>query len=289
VVSLRLWAYIDAFMTPAPAMTPFQAILLGVVQGLTEFLPVSSTAHLFIVPYFLGWADPGIAYSAAIHLGTLAAVLLFFASDIRRLTVAALTGLRLRDLRHSQDSFLAWSLVPATLPAVVFGLGFKGFFESDARQPSVIATALIVLAAALLVAERLGRRDRDLTELSFWHIQFIGLCQALALIPGTSRSGATIMAGLFVGLRREQAARFSFLLGLPAVTGAGLFELLELLAADPGAGELWNLGLGIAAAAVSGYLAIGWLLRFLERFGTHAFAVYRIGLGAFILWTLRAG
>ena len=269
-------------------MSPLQAIVLGIVQGLTEFLPVSSTAHLRLVPHYLGWADPGIAYSAAIHLGTLAAVLAYFASDIRRLLTAALLGLRHRDLRHSDDSFVAWAILPATLPAVVFGLGFRDFFAADARSLGVIAWALILLAVGLLFAEHRGRRDRDLSQLSFWRIQIIGLCQAIALIPGSSRSGSTIMGGLFVGLGRASAARFSFLLGLPAITGAGLLEAVELLSADPGADDVLHLVLGIGAAAVSGYLTIGFLLRFLERFGTHVFAYYRIALGLFILWTLRA-
>ena len=269
-------------------MTPFQSVVLGLVQGLTETLPVSSTAHLRIVPHYLGWGDPGLAFSAAIHLGTLAAVVVYFAGDIRRLAGAAVTGLRRRDLRHSTDCFTAWAILPATVPAVVFGLGLKEFIATEARALPVIAWALILLAPGLLLAERLGRRERGLTELTFWRIQLIGLCQALALIPGVSRSGSTIMAGLLVGLRREQAARFAFLLGLPAITGAGLLELLELLGAGPGAGQLWNLALGIGAAAVSGYAAIGLLLRLLERFGTPPFAAYRVGLGAFILMTLRA-
>lgn len=267
-------------------MTPLQAILLGVVQGLTEFLPISSTAHLRVVPHFLGWQDPGAAFSAAIQLGTLAAVFIYFAADIRRFTLAALDGLRHRNLRHSQDTMLAWSIVPASVPIVVLGLGFKDFIETEARGLPIIAAALIVLALGLLLAERMGPRNRTLDGLSFRHIQIIGLCQALALIPGCSRSGSTIMGGLFVGLTRAEAARFSFLLGLPAIGGAGALELLDLLAAGPGADGVLNLGLGIAAAGVSGYASIGLLLRFLERHGTYVFALYRIGLGALIFWTL---
>lgn len=267
-------------------MTPVQAILLGLVQGLTEFLPISSTAHLRIVPHFLGWDDPGAAFSAAIQLGTLAAVFVYFAGDIRRLTIAALDGVRHRDLRRTPDTLLAWSIVPASVPIVVLGLGFEDFIETEARGLPIIATALILLALLLLLAERLGTRDRDLGRLTFWRIQIIGLCQALALIPGCSRSGSTIMGGLFVGLHRVDAARFSFLIGLPAIGGAGLLKLFELLAANPGADDRVDLALGIAAAAASGYACIGLLLRFLERHGTHAFAFYRIGLGALLLWTL---
>jgi len=211
-------------------MTPLQAIILGLVQGLTEFLPISSTAHLRIVPYFLGWDDPGAAFSAAIQLGTLAAVFVYFAGDVQRLTLAAIDGLRHRDLRRTPDTLLAWSIVPASIPIVVLGLGFKDSIENEARALWIIATALIVLALLLLLAERVSRRDRSLGQLTFWRIQIIGLCQALALVPGCSRSGSTIMGGLFVGLERAEAARFSFLLGLPAIGGAGLLKLLELLA-----------------------------------------------------------
>jgi len=273
-------------VTETTQMTPLQAIILGLVQGLTEFLPISSTAHLRIVPYFLGWDDPGAAFSAAIQLGTLAAVFVYFAGDIQRLTLAAIDGLRHRDLRRTPDTLLAWSIVPASIPIVVLGLGFKDSIENEARALWIIATALIVLALLLLLAERVSRRDRSLGQLTFWRIQIIGLCQALALVPGCSRSGSTIMGGLFVGLERAEAARFSFLLGLPAIGGAGLLKLLELLAAEPGADDLLNLALGIAAAAVSGYASIGLLLRFLQRHGTYAFSCYRIGLGAILLWTL---
>lgn len=275
-------------MTDLPApMTSIQALFLGLVQGLTEFLPISSTAHLRIVPHFLGWGDPGAAFSAAIQLGTLLAVFVYFAADIRRLTLAAIDGLVHRDLRRSPDTMMAWAIVPATLPIVVFGLGFKDYIETELRDLRIISAALILLAVLLLAAEHFSRRDRDLAGLTFWRIHIIGWCQALALIPGCSRSGSTIMGGLFVGLSRHEAARFSFLLGLPAIAGSGLFELMELLAADPGADGIRNLVLGITTAAISGYVSIGFLLRFLERFGTHAFAIYRIGLGLFILYSLR--
>ncbi|MBI92896.1 MAG: undecaprenyl-diphosphatase, partial [Gemmatimonadaceae bacterium] len=204
-------------------------------------------------------------------------------------TVAALQGIAQRNLRHSPDSLMAWAIVPATIPIVVFGLGFKDYIENKLRHLEIISWALIVLALLLLLAERIGKHDRKLDRLTFWRIQLIGWCQALALIPGCSRSGSTIMGGLFVGLSRPEAARFSFLLGLPAIAGSGLFELMELMAADPGMTGLLNLAIGIAVAAVSGYVSIGFLLRFLERFGTHAFAIYRIVLGAVILISLRTG
>jgi undecaprenyl-diphosphatase len=264
-------------------MTWFQALILGLVQGLTEFVPISSTAHLRLMPHFLGWGDPGAAFSAVIQLGTLLAVFAYFAGDLRELGLALLESIRHRDLAHSAQSRMAWAIAPGTLPIVALGLFFKDFIETKARGLTLIALALIVLALLLLLAERLGRRTRAMQELGFWQIQFIGFCQALALIPGCSRSGSTIMGGLFMGLRRPDAARFSFLLGLPAIGGAGLFELGQLLEQGLGEEGLVNLGLGVLAAGVSGYLSIGFLLRFLQRHGTHAFALYRIFLGGLIL------
>lgn len=266
-------------------MNLFQSVVLGIVQGLTEFLPISSTAHLRLVPHWLGWGDPGAAYSAAIQLGTLAAVLLYFARDIGCLVVAALEGLRYRDLARTPESLVAWAIIPGTLPIVVLGLGFRDFIETEARSLWIIGTALIVLALLLLLAEWLGLRNRTMTEVGFRRIQFIGLCQALALIPGCSRSGSTIMGGLLMGLRRDEAARFSFLLGLPAIGGSGLLQLVELWRLDTTSRDLWSLAVGIAAAAISGYLTIGFLLRFLERHGTYAFVWYRVALGTLVLYT----
>jgi undecaprenyl-diphosphatase len=268
-------------------MNVLQALVLGVVQGLTEFLPVSSTAHLRLVPHLLGWPDPGAAVSAVIQLGTLIAVFAYFAADVKRLLTAGVVGVWRRDLNHSADSRMAWAILLGTVPIAVLGLGFKRFIETGARSLELIAWALIVLALLLLLAERIGRRTRGMEGLGFWQIQVIGLCQALALIPGCSRSGSTIMGGLFLGLRREEAAYFSFVLGLPAVAASGLLELRELLEGGLAGEGLVNLGVAVLAAAVSGYLAIGFLLRFLQRHGTYVFVVYRIVLGIGILLMIR--
>jgi undecaprenyl-diphosphatase len=269
-------------------MNWFQALVLGIVQGLTEFLPISSTAHLRVVPHFLGWDDPGAAVSAVIQLGTLLAVFIYFAADIKRLFGAAIEGLRRRNLDHTPECRMAWSIIPGTVPIATFGLGFKPFIETGARSLSLIAGALIALAILLLLAERFGSRKRAMRELGFWQIQLVGLCQALALIPGCSRSGSTIMGGLFTGLKREDAAHFSFLLGLPAIGASGLLELLELLEGGLDDEGLLSLGIAVLAAAASGYVAIGFLLRFLERHGTHVFAAYRILLGILIFFTLQS-
>ncbi|MEW6754148.1 MAG: undecaprenyl-diphosphatase UppP [Candidatus Latescibacterota bacterium] len=267
-------------------MNGFQALVLGTVQGLTEFLPISSTAHLRLVPYFLGWEDPGAAASAVIQLGTLAAVFVYFARDIGHLTAAAVDGLRHGSFNHTPQSRLAWAIIPGTLPIAALGLGFRDFIENGARSLPLIAGALIVLALFLVVAELVGQRHRTMADLGFWHIQFIGVCQALALVPGCSRSGSTIMGGLFAGLERHDAAYFSFLLSLPAVGAAGALELVDLLEGGLAGEGLANLGIAVLAAGVSGYLSIGFLLRYLQRHATYLFVVYRILLGLVIVFTL---
>jgi len=267
-------------------MSGFEAIILGIVQGLTEFLPISSSAHLRIVPHLLGWEDPGAAFSAVIQLGTLLAVIIYFRNDIVRLILATLQSLKNRDLMETQDSRLAWAIAAGNIPIVILGLTFKDFIKTEARTLPVIGSSLIILALFLYLSERIATQKNEINDINFKQIQVIGLCQALALIPGCSRSGSTIMGGLFMGLKREDAARFSFLLGLPAILGSGLFELKDLL--DMGLGESGMLPviLGTATAFVSGYLSIDWLLRFLKTHGTHVFIIYRILLGTGILVSL---
>ena len=260
-----------------------QALVLGIVQGLSEFLPISSTAHLRIVPHLLDWPDPGTEFSAVIQLGTLVAVILYFRQDVWQLSTAAIHSLLKRELLDTTESRMAWSIAAGTIPVVVLGLGFKDFIKNEARELWVIGTALIVLAIFLYLAERLSPRNRDIKQLSFLQIQWIGLTQALALIPGCSRSGSTIMGGLMVGLNREAAARFSFLLGLPAIFGSGLYELKELIELGVSSDGYLNLAVGISAAFVTGYLSIEFLLHFLRNHGTLVFVIYRIVIGTGIL------
>lgn len=260
----------------------WQAALLGLVQGVTEFLPISSTAHLRIVPSLLGWEDPGAAFSAVIQLGTLAAVFLYFARDIYRLALAALRSLWSREARASSDARLAWAIAAGNIPIVVCGLAFRDFIETDARSLFVVGTMLVVVAVLLALAEAVARKSLAMEELRFRQIQVIGLFQALALLPGASRSGSTILGGLLLGLRREDAARFSFLLGVPAILGSGLFQL-RALAESGGGGDWVVMAMGLAAALVSGYAAIGMLLRFLRTHSTLVFCAYRIALGALVL------
>ena len=256
--------------------------MLGVVQGLTEFLPISSTAHLRIVPSLLGWADPGAAFSAVIQLGTLAAVLIYFAGDIARLTLAALRSLWDADVRRNAEARLAWAIAAGNIPIAVLGLGFRELIETEARSLYVVGVMLIAVALLLMLAERIAPHLQGMETLRFWQVQVIGLFQALALIPGASRSGSTILGGLLLGLRREDAARFSFLLGIPAILGSGLFQFKAML--DSGAEYNWTAtAIGLAAALASGYAAIGILLRFLRSHSTLAFSLYRIALGALVL------
>lgn len=270
-------------------MTIIRAIVLGLVQGLTEFLPISSIAHLRIVPALLGWPDPGAAFSAVIQLGTLVAVLVYFARDVAGLTGAALAGLaRGRPLADAQAR-LAWLIVLGTVPIGVCGLVFKRFIEHEARSLYVISASLILLALVLWVAERRGGFRKPIEAIGFRESQWVGLAQALALIPGSSRSGVTITAGLFLGLTREAAARFSFLLGIPAILASGLFEFPELVRHGLGGGGLLSLGVATVVSAASGYLAIAFLLRYLRTHTTHLFVWYRLALGGLLLALLASG
>ncbi|OGB98623.1 MAG: undecaprenyl-diphosphatase UppP [candidate division NC10 bacterium RIFCSPLOWO2_12_FULL_66_18] len=270
-------------------MTVVQAITLGLVQGITEFLPISSIAHLRVVPALLGWSDPGAAFSAVIQLGTLAAVLVYFASDMRIMARAVLRGLADGRPWASQEARLAWFILLGTLPIGVCGLAFKRYIVGELRSLYVIAGSLIVLGILLWVAEKKASFRREVKDIGWMDSQLIGLAQALALIPGSSRSGTTMTAAMFLGLTREAAARFSFLLGIPAIGAAGLFELQDLLKHGLGSAGLTSLMIGILTSALSGYLAIDLLLRYLRTRTTYVFAWYRIGLGLLLLGVLTAG
>lgn len=265
-------------------MSLLQAFVLGVLQGVTEFLPVSSTAHLRVVPAFLNWGDPGAAFTAVTQLGTGAAVLLYFRADLTRIAVGWLSSLRRPRRPLGLDARLGWYLIVATLPIGVLGLAFRRQIETGARDLTIIGAALILLGLVLLAAERVGTRKRGLADAGLRDAVAVGLAQAAALVPGVSRSGATISAGLFLGLEREAAARFSFLLSVPAVVLSGAFEGLALLSGD--AADTTGLGpllVATALAFVSGLAAIHFLLRFLAARSTLPFIAYRIALGALVL------
>jgi undecaprenyl-diphosphatase len=268
-------------------MSAFEAIVLGIVQGLTEFLPISSTAHLRIVPAFVGWDDPGAAFTAVVQLGTMAAVLLYFREDLLRIATTWLASLRRPELRRELDARMGWYIGLGTIPIAVFGLIFSDQIESGGRNLYLIGSTLIVLGLVLAYAERVARRERDITTLDARDGTVIGLAQAAALVPGVSRSGATITAGLFRGLTREAAARYSFLLSVPAVVLSGLFELRHIGGAgQPGAGAAV---LATLLAFVVGYASIAWLLRFLVRHTTGIFTIYRVILGSLVLILAATG
>jgi undecaprenyl-diphosphatase len=263
-------------------VTVWQAILLGILQGATEFLPVSSSGHLVIVPHLLGWPDPGLTLNSILHLGTLVAVLIYFWSDLWRLAGAALMSLRRRRL-DDPDARLAWALVVATIPGAVLGVLLEDLFEQLFAAPPVAAGFLLVTATLLLVAEYFGRRELPITAMSWWHAVGIGLAQALAIIPGLSRSGSTISAGLLLGYRREDATRFSFLLAVPIVLGGGLYQVYKLLYAGADVLQFQVVGAGFLAAAITGYFAIAGLLLLVRRHSLWPFAVYCATFGVLVL------
>jgi undecaprenyl-diphosphatase len=268
----------------------FQAIVLGIVQGLTEFLPISSSGHLRIVPAFAGWDDPGAAFTAVIQLGTMAAVVLYFREDLLRIARAWLAALRDRSRRSELDARLGWYLILGTVPIVIFGVAFKDQIENGARDLYLIGTTLIVLGLVLLAAEKVSRRDRDLSSITRRDAVAIGFAQALALIPGVSRSGATISAGLFLGMDRVSAARFSFLLSIPAVVLSGLYELKDVVSGSAeGAAGIGPTAVATVLAFISGYLSIAFLLKFLTTHTTGVFVAYRIALGAVVLALVATG
>jgi undecaprenyl-diphosphatase len=261
-----------------------QAIVLGIVQGLTEFLPISSSGHLRIVPAFLGWEDPGAAFTAVIQLGTMAAVLLYFRQDLLRIATAWLRSLRDPAVRPTLDARLGWYLVFGTVPIVIFGVAFKDQIENGARDLYLIGSMLIVFGLVLLAAEAVSRRERDVSTITRRDAIVIGFAQALALVPGVSRSGATISAGLLLGFDRVSAARFSFLLSVPAVVLSGLYELKDVVnGSAEGAVGIGPTAVATVLAFITGYASIALLLRFLTTHSTAVFVAYRVVLGAAVL------
>jgi undecaprenyl-diphosphatase len=270
-----------------------QALIMGIVQGLTEFLPVSSSGHLIVVPFLFGWDDAfirSLAFTVMLHIGTLAALLLYFRADWIRLVPAGLATIRDRSFQGDPDRRLAWALVGATIPAAVIGFLLDDLIESSFRQVGLVAVALVVGAGLLWLADRWGPRTKGVADVSVRVAVGIGAAQALALIPGISRSGISITAARFAGLDREAAARFAFLMATPITLGASLFELRRLLAGEAGVEvSLAPLVVGMIAAFFSGGLAIAGLLRFLRRGSLAVFIWYRIVLAAVIVvvWLAR--
>jgi undecaprenyl-diphosphatase len=267
-------------------VTPFQAVVLSLVQAVTEFLPISSSGHLILVPYFLGWPDQGLAFDVAAHLGTALAVMAYFRSELIDLVGGFFTG---APGRHDFDPRrLGWALVVGTVPAALAGLAFASTIEETLRSPLLIAGTTFFYALLLLWADRTGSRQRDLAGLRLGDAALIGLAQALALVPGTSRSGITITAALLLGFTRPAAARFAFLLFIPVGVLAGGHDLLKLWRS----GALWHqltpIAIAIVVSGLAGYLVIGWLLGWLRTRPLTPFVVYRLLLALVIVVTLVA-
>ncbi len=267
-------------------MSILEAIVLGIVQGLTEFLPISSSGHILIVPAFFGWEDPGTAFTAVIQLGTMAAVLLYFRKDLWSIASTWVRSLREKELRSHHDAKMGWYLIIATIPISVFGLAFQDSIENGARDLYLTGTMLIVFGLVLEAADQVAKRDREIEKATWKDGLAIGFAQALALIPGVSRSGSTISAGLLLGFDRAAAARFSFLLSIPAVVLSGLFELKD---AGTEGSSIEAVIVATIASFVVGYAAIAWLLKYLATHSLRIFVVYRIALGAIVIALTAAG
>jgi undecaprenyl-diphosphatase len=265
----------------------FRAVVLGVLQGLTEFLPISSSAHLAIFPKFFGWDDPGAAYTAVIQIGTELAVLLYFWRDIWTIGSGWVRGVVSREARREPEWRMGWFVIIGSLPIVVLGLLLQDAIDRDFRNLWVIGTTLIVLGVVLGIAERVGRKTSPIEDLSMKHAILLGLAQAGALVPGVSRSGATISMGLFLGYERAAATRYAFLLAIPAVVGAGIFKLKDI-----GGDNAYGTGPTIVGTVVSfvvGLAVIHWLLRYVSTHSYTPFVLYRVGLGSLVLVLVGVG
>jgi len=257
-------------------MDILHAVVLALVQGLTEFLPISSSAHLILVPVLLGWEDQGLAFDVAVHFGTLTAVVAYFRRELHGMSVSWFDSLRTRN--PDEEAVLAWAVLIGTIPLGLAGLMFHTEIETHLRSPLVIASTTILFGLALWYADARSAQTRCEYRMGGWRVAAIAFSQVLALIPGTSRSGATITAGLLVGLERKAAARFSFLLSVPAIAMAALYETKNLLEASD-AVDWTAMGIGVALSALSAYACIHYFLKLLDRVGMLPFVIYRMFLG----------
>jgi undecaprenyl-diphosphatase len=260
-------------------MDAFQVVVLAIIQGITEFLPISSSGHLILVPYFASWPDQGLDFDLAVHIGTLLAIVVYFRATLAAMAVDWLKSVAER--REVGQSRLAWAVLFGTIPAGIAGLLFRETIETTLRSPVTVAFTTIGFGVLLGIADRMkGTRDENRMQ---WHdVLVIGCAQALALVPGTSRSGITITAGLFKGLTREAAARFSFLLAVPVMTAAGLAEALRV-ATHGESVDASAMALGLVVSAFTGFACIHYFLKWLTRFGLLPYVIYRLALGALLI------
>ena len=267
-------------------MSIFYSLILGIVQGVTEFLPISSTAHLILIPWLFNWTfnpDQAFAFDVLVQLGTLVAVVVYFARDLWQIALALLGGLRRGQPFDSENARLGWLVIVATIPAGLIGLFFKKFFVELHNNPVMVAGILLGAAGLLFIVERLGRHNRTLDSLTWLDAILIGCSQALALLPGVSRSASTMSGAILLGLERRAVARFSFLMSIPIMIAASGLALKDLIDLPDTKGQLPSLAVGFIAAAVVGIISIHWLMRYLARHSLYLFAWYRIGFGALCL------
>ena len=275
----------------ADPLSLLHAVVIGLVEGLTEFLPISSTAHMEIVPQLLSWGDPGTAFSAVIQLGPIVAIIIYFWADILRYVKGIFRTVTPFNIpKEDQDARLGWCTIMATLPILLLGKVLEKKIDSDFRSLTVIATSLIVFGFILALAESVAKRKKTLDDMNGAEAAIIGFAQCLALVPGASRSGVTMSAALFRGFDREAATRFSFLLSIPAITAAGVYKFIKEVLHSPDLKEmLLPYAVGTLVAGLSAYAVIHWFLGFVRRHNTNVFVIYRVILGIALLLLIRSG
>lgn len=269
-------------------MDLLRSVLLGIVQGLTEFLPISSSAHLAIVPQLLGWEDPGAAYTAVVQIGTELAVVLYFWRDIWTIGSGWVKGLFSAEARRASEWRMGWFIIIGSTPIVILGLLLEDLIDSEFRNLWFIGAMLISMGLVLGLAERLGRKTKPIADLSTRDAILLGFAQSCALVPGVSRSGATISMGLFLGYERQAATRYAFLLAIPAVVGAGVYKLKDIPGGENAYGTVPTL-VGTAVSFVVGLAVIHWLLKYVSNHSYKPFVIYRVALGSLVLILLAAG
>ena len=261
-----------------------QAIFLALIQGITEFLPISSSAHLALVPLLTSWPDQGLAFDCVVHLGSLTAVVFYFRSDLARMASGFTITVKQRSISADRDGYMAWLIGFATIPVGLFGLTFKDMIENDFRSLTVIGTTSIIFGLLLWLADTEDKNSKTESSWNLRDVMIIGVAQAIALIPGTSRSGITMTAALMMGYNRETAARFSFLLSIPVIILAGGIKIRDWIEQPDQAAGLLELLIGYGLSAISAYLCIHYFLKYLQRIGMGPFVIYRVLLGAVLLW-----
>ncbi len=269
-------------------MDLLRSVFLGIVQGLTEFLPISSSAHLAIVPQLLGWEDPGAAYTAVVQIGTELAVVLYFWRDIWTIGSGWVRGVFNKSARTEPEWNMGWFIIIGSTPIVLLGIALEDLIDREFRNLWFIGSMLIIMGLVLGLAERIGRKTSPISDLNFRHAIALGFAQALALVPGVSRSGATISMGLFLGYERQAATRYAFLLAIPAVVGAGIYKLKDIPGSENAYGTMPTI-VGTVVSFVVGLAVIHWLLKYVSSHSYAPFVIYRVALGTLVLGLLSAG